>query len=93
MAELVHQQSSLANVHLTDRVCTHDVKCSRVVSTHLLEVEVHHRDEVQRVCVVVVIWAAITVVHPQLDQAALTWHHVHCMSHSHMGPCALPASG
>ena len=56
-----------------------------MVTTHLLEVEVHHRDEVQRVCVVVVIWAAIAVVHPQLNQAALTRDHVHCMPHDCMG--------
>ena len=49
---------------------------------YLLEVEVHHWDKVQRMCVMVVIRAAVPVVHPQLNQAAFTWDHVHCTPHA-----------
>ncbi len=50
------------------------------MDAYLLEVEVHNRDEVQGVRVVVVIWITIAVIHPELDQPAFTWHHVNCMT-------------
>jgi len=50
------------------------------MDAYLLEVQVHNRDEVQGVRVVVVIWITIAVIHPQLDQPAFTGHHVNCMT-------------
>ena len=46
---------------------------------YLLEVQVDYRNKVQRMCVMVIIWAAVPAVHPQLDQSAFTWDHVHCI--------------
>ncbi len=50
------------------------------MDAYLLEVQVHNRNEVQGVRIVVVIWITIPVIHPQLDQPAFTWHHVNCIT-------------
>ena len=51
------------------------------MDAYLLEVEVHNRNEVQGVCVVVVIRITVAVIHPQLDEPAFAWHHVNCIQH------------
>ncbi len=47
---------------------------------YLPKMQIQDWDKVQRMCVLVVIGAAVVVVHPQLHEAAFKGHHVHCTS-------------
>ena len=62
-------------------------------ATYLLQVQVHNWNKVQRMCILVIVRAAIAAVHPQLNQAAIKWHHVHCTAETGAkpGPSALLA--
>lgn len=63
--------------------CVFDCADGGSGATHLPKMQVHNRDKVQRMCILVVIRAAIVVVHPQLHQPAFKGDHVHCTTHTH----------
>lgn len=63
-------------LHTVNRVQPQQPVCAQ---PYLFEIEVHHGNEVQGMCIVVIIWVSITVIHPQLDESPLTGNHVNCM--------------
>lgn len=48
------------------------------VKPYLLEVQIYNRDEVQGMRIMVVVWATVARIHPQLDESPLAWYHVDC---------------